>query len=120
VKVEQIVGSGGGGCTGAPVWKGDKNVLAALFLDVSTVTAPAAAPIFNALLLLMPLFLPGIALFASSFGLAMLLSFVQNCIGNAVFRSGSGIYHSRKSRVNVEIEVYPYHLIAFLLVKTRI
>jgi hypothetical protein len=52
------------------------NAFAALFLDVKTVTAPAAAPIFNALRLLIPLFLPGISLFASFLGLAMLLSFV--------------------------------------------
>jgi hypothetical protein len=52
------------------------NALAALFLDVKTVTAPAAAPIFNALRLLIPLFLPGISLLASFLGLAMLLSFV--------------------------------------------
>jgi hypothetical protein len=68
VKVAHIVGSGGGAVL---VGGGGTNALAALFLDVRTVTAPAAAPIFNALLLLMPLFLPGIGFFASSFGLAI-------------------------------------------------
>jgi hypothetical protein len=65
--------------------KGGIIALAALFLDVRTVTAPAAAPIFNALLLLMPLFLPGISFFASSFGLAMMLSFFANCIWKCSF-----------------------------------
>jgi hypothetical protein len=67
--------------------KGGIIALAALFLDVRTVTAPAAAPILIALLLLMPLFFLGTSFFASSFGLAMMLSFISNRIGNAVFRS---------------------------------
>ena len=77
-----MVGSGGGGDVGAS-WKGGKNALAVLFLDVRTVTAPAAAPIFNALLLLMPLFF----FFASSFGLAMMLSFFSNCMETAVLEA---------------------------------
>jgi len=98
VKVEHITGSPGtGGVAIAPEKGSGINELAVLFLDVRTVTAPAAAPIFNALLLLMPLFLSGIAFFASSFGLAMMLSFFQTAL-NAVFRSGSGVYHSRKIR----------------------
>jgi len=77
VKVEHITGSDGtGGAVVAPR-NGGIIALAALFLDVRTVTAPAAAPIFKALLLLMPLFLPGIVFFASSFGLAMMLSFFR-------------------------------------------
>jgi len=75
VKVEQIVGSGGTGGAVVVGWKEGIIALAALFLDVSTVTAPAAAPIFNALLLLIPFFLPSLSFFASSFGLAMMRSF---------------------------------------------
>lgn len=79
VKVEQIVGSVGTVEAVVAPKKGGTNAFAALFLDVRTVTAPAAAPILSTLLLLMPLFLPDIAFFASFFGLAMMLSFLQNC-----------------------------------------
>src|SRR5215467_11735167 len=72
VKVAHIVGSGGGAEVGAIVWKGT-NGLAVLFLDVKTVTAPAAAPIFIMLLLLRWSFLPGV-FFASFLRLAMMLS----------------------------------------------
>jgi hypothetical protein len=58
VNVAQIAGSGGGGGGGggggATLWSGTR-ADAALFLEVSTVTAPAAAPIFNASLRLIPL-----------------------------------------------------------------
>src|SRR5262249_8598982 len=48
VNVAQMAGSvGGGGGGGATLWSGAR-ADAALFLEVSTVTAPAAAPIFNA------------------------------------------------------------------------
>ena len=81
MKVEQITGSGGGE---ANDWTGGINTFAVLFLEVSTVTAPAAAPIFNALLLLMPFFLPGISFVASSFGLAMMRSLLENYGDKAV------------------------------------
>src|SRR5215471_12063611 len=70
VKVAHIVGSGGGAGATVGVWKGTK-AEAVLFLDVRTVTAPAAAPIFKALLLLKPFFWPGI-FFASVLRLAMM------------------------------------------------
>jgi hypothetical protein len=79
VKVEHITGSAGTGGAAVVPRKGGNTALAALFLDVKTVTAPAAAPIFNALRLLMPLFVPGIVFFASCFGLAMMLSLFSNC-----------------------------------------
>src|SRR6476646_721510 len=75
VKVVHIVGSGSGAVV---VGGAGTHALAALFLDVSTVTAPAAAPIFNALLLLMPLF-SFFGFFASSFGLAIDALLFSNC-----------------------------------------
>src|SRR5262249_12001382 len=56
VNVAQMAGSvGGGGGGGATLWSGAR-ADAALFLEVSTVTAPAAAPILNASLRLIPPF----------------------------------------------------------------
>jgi hypothetical protein len=53
----------------------------------------------------MPLFLPGIGFFASSFGLAIdaLLFFKLHL--NAVSEAAS-VYHPRQIRVNMEINVY--------------
>src|SRR6476660_8408309 len=82
VNVVQIAGSGGGGAAGTS-WKGRK-ADAALFFEVKTVTAPAAAPIFRTLLLLRSPFLSGFAFFASLADLAMMLSFYLNCIEFAV------------------------------------
>jgi len=118
-----MAGSGGGGDVGATVWKGGINALAPLFLDVSTVTAPAAAPIFNTLLRLTLPFLPGIVFLASCFGLAMMLSFISNCILKCSPRSGAAVVSTWSQVVTLttaehvfaSLELRPYSLVALMV-----